>query len=451
MAVIDNLLSRFGLRRATTQPLPGEKSGPDTERGSRPTPEKSIEYLYRQMWVDPRLRAATIDIRHMDAMDGRVKKIHTRMARTAVKKGLLLKGTPRKRIETHWKAYLKRLQLDRPAKLESDARGMIMEGNLPIQWVISQDARVVACVRMPAETIVPNVEANGQFKDPMQAYNQFDLYTGKVIHSFPLWQMTLERLAPDNYDDLGCMGRPYLDASRSVWQKLNMTDEDLVIRRRTRAPQRLSHVLEGATKEDLEDYENKIKDSGTEITTDFFSNRKGSVTALQGDANLDQIADVNYLLDTFFSGAPAPKGLFGYSGELARDVLEDLKRDYFDEIDFLQDALAVVYAAGFHLDLLLQGINPDNEEFTVAFAERRTETPNQATDRALKQQALGVSPSIYWETAGLDVAEVKKRKEKDAKDLDPYPEGGSSVAPRVSVTPGNQRKGESATTVSSRN
>ena len=36
----------------------------------------------------------------------------------------------------------------------------------------------------------------------------------------------------------------------------------------------------------------------------YYSNKKGSVQAVQGDANLDQIADVVHLLDTFFSGAP---------------------------------------------------------------------------------------------------------------------------------------------------
>ncbi|PIN63680.1 hypothetical protein CKQ90_33395, partial [Klebsiella pneumoniae] len=34
---------------------------------------------------------------------------------------------------------------------------------------------------------------------------------------------------------------------------------------------------------------------------DFFLNKKGSVTSVSGDANLDQIADVSYLLDTFFA------------------------------------------------------------------------------------------------------------------------------------------------------
>jgi hypothetical protein len=228
-----------------------------------------------------------------------------------------------------------------------------------------------------------------------------------------------------------------------------MTEEDLVVRRRQRAPLRMAHVLEGATQEELESYRAGHEAEAGEITTDFYLNRKGSVSALQGDANLDQIADVAHLLDTFFSGAPAPKGLFGYAGDLQRDILEDLKRDYFEEIDALQDTLAYVYELGFRLELLLRGVNPDAQDFQVKFAERRTETPNQAADRALKYQALGASTETVMRAAGLDPALEREQRKQDELEGSPYPDPGN-IGPRVNVTPGNARKGESATTIATR-
>uniref|UniRef100_UPI003F585844 hypothetical protein n=1 Tax=Vibrio cholerae TaxID=666 RepID=UPI003F585844 len=51
--------------------------------------------------------------------------------------------------------------------------------------------------------------------------------TYEELCTFPLWQLTVSRLDPDNFDDMGCMGRPYLDAARTIWQKLIMTEEDL--------------------------------------------------------------------------------------------------------------------------------------------------------------------------------------------------------------------------------
>lgn len=428
----------------------------NSEIGYRTTPENSLKYLYRVMWVDPDLRQAVLDIREMDRADGRVKKIHTRMARTAVKGGLKLStASKNKRLIDKWNAFARRLQLHRQEKLESDARGLVMEGNLPLQWVLDAEQRVAAGVRMASETILPKVTPSGVFMDPRAAYEQYDIATGTRLASFALWQMTLVRITPDNFDDLGSMGRPYLDASRAVWRKLNMTEEDLVIRRRQRAPLRMAHVLEGASETDLNTYRKHVEDDQTDITTDYYLNKKGGVSAVQGDANLDQVADVVHLLDTFFAGSPAPKGLFGYVGDLSRDILEDLKKDYFDEIDALQDTLSFAYYMGFCLDLLLQGINPDSYEFDVVFAERRTDTPNQRADLALKYQAMGVPRELVWDAAGLNPSEVREQIEAEADGNDPYPDPGAikpaTGSPRVSITPGNRRKGESATDITTRN
>lgn len=427
-----------------------------TEVGRRPTEENRIRYLYQQMQPDMALRATILDIRRMDRLDSRVKKIHSRMARTATKGGLRLEWSTAEnvRIRRMWENFERRLGLDRQAKIESDCRGLVMEGNLPMQWVVSDDGRVMAGVRMPTETLMPLVDDTGRFGDPSAAYAQYDLTEGRKIAIFPLWQLTLERLDPDSIDDHGALGRPYLDASRVVWRQLRMTEEDLVIRRRQRAPLRFSHILEGATKAELETYkaDTEFNQRQDAICTDFFSNRKGGVTALQGDANLDQVADVAHLLDTFFSGSPAPKGLFGYADGLSRDILEDLKRDYYEEIDALQDTVSWVYEQGFRLELLLAGINPDSYSFYIDFVERRTETPNQAADRALKYQALGVPAPLCWDTAGLDPIVVQAAVDEAAATMDPYPDAPpdrpAGAAPVVKITPGNAPKGESATAIS---
>ncbi|AWL12827.1 hypothetical protein HMF8227_02375 [Saliniradius amylolyticus] len=437
-------------RRFRKQPE-SPPSQPTTETGKRPNPENAVKYLYDQMFCDPELRSSIQDIRQMDKLDARVKKVHKRMARDATKGGLRLifRGKESSQIQQEWEHYERRLQLNNRLKLESDARGAVMEGNLALQWVVDNQLNVVGAIRMPVETLVPQVTDSGVFKDPQQAYRQVDPINMTSRATFALWQLTVSRLDPDNFDDMGSLGRPYLDATRSVWQKLTMTEEDLVIRRRTRAPQRFSHVLEGASNDELEEYEAKIQGDINDINTDFFSNRKGGVTALGGDSNLDQIADVAHLLDTFFAGAPAPKGLFGYVNDLARDVLEDLKADYFEEIDYLQDVLAFAYEQGFRLQLLLKGINPDSVPFTLQIAERKTETRNQRADLALKYQAIGVPDQMVVETTGLDYGRVKALREQDRKKKDVYPDDNiedddKPKSGKVSITPGNAPKKESA-------
>ena len=457
MGVIQDLAAQTrGIRAINPSVLhPMETPVHWSEKGYRSTPENAAKYLYRLMWVDPDLRAAVLDIRDMDKRDGRVKKIHKRTAESVVKGGLLLKtSSQNKRIIKAWKDFEKKVGLSKAQKLQSDARGLMMEGNLALQIVLDGSGQVGRVVRMASETLLPRVHANGTFIDPKKAWEQYDLTTGTLIAQFPLWQLEVVRLLPDNYDDFGSMGRPYLDADRPVWKKLTMSEDDLVIRRRTRAPLRMSHVLEGADKDDLDVYRDSIERDQNQITTDFYTNRKGGVSAVQGDANMDQIADVVHLLDTFFAGSPAPKALFGYTEGMNRDILEDLKRDYFDEIDSLQDTLADGYAQVFRLHLLLKGINPDSTDYELVFKERRTDTPNQRADLGLKHQAMGVPKEMVWTAAGLDPAAVRAQREAEADDDDPYP-GDDPAAfgrrpQRVAVTPGNAPKGESATTISTR-
>jgi hypothetical protein len=164
MGLLQTTFGRLG--KAITAWLPNEPRDRDSERGRRATPEDQLKYLYRVMWVDPELRQAILDVREMDRLDGRVKRIHSRVARDVIKGGLIMQqATENETLSREWQSFGRRLQLNRAEKLKSDARGLVMEGNLPMQWVLDPEFNVVAAVRMPSETILPNVDASGRFKD----------------------------------------------------------------------------------------------------------------------------------------------------------------------------------------------------------------------------------------------------------------------------------------------
>ncbi len=410
--------------------------------------ENQAKRIYDSLSVDPDTRTAIAQIRLMDRTDPRVKRINKRMAADIVRGGIKIEfeGEEDNRIRTQWQSYSNTIGLKNAQRLHSHAKLLVKEGNLPLQWVYD-DANLVACYAMPADSIIPNVLENGQFKNSAQAYFQKNELTGAIEVEFPLYKLSLARLDPDNFDDKGCMGRPYLDSARKHIKMMDMMENDIVVRRRSRAPLKLLHTLKGASEQELEEYERKNKHRSTDIAADFYSASDASIQALQGDANLDQMQDVFHILNTLFSCAPGPKGLFGYEDGLNRDILEDLKIHYYEEIDTCQDILASAYQEGFFWHLAMQGINPNAYNYTVKFAERRTETPNKRADRALKIQALGASERTTFEVAGLDPDREKSRRKKEAQSRD-YPkpslEGG---APRVSVTPGNAKKSESATSI----
>lgn len=447
-------LAPLAARWAALYPSVG---GLTEEKGVRlPSDTALARAMKNQMFVDYERRAMVETMREMDRKDGRVKMVHGRTASDVIRGGLVMQ-TASETLKDEWERFAARLQLNNWEKLKSDARGLVMEGNLPLQLVLDDSAQVAAAVRMPSETIAPVTTMGGRFKNPAEAFVQRDVMTGKVLASFAAWQMALGRLDPDNWDDLGSMGRPMLDGCASVWRKLVMTEEDLVIRRRVRAPLRLAHVLEGADDIALNAYRQSTEGEKGEITTDFYLNRKGGVQAIQGDATLGDIGDVAHLLSTFFAGSPAPKALFGYTDGVARDVLEDMKRQYYDYVDCLQDAQGGVYAFAFRIQLLLQGIDPGQDEFYLRFAQRRTESSNQVADLALKYMALGLPDEFIQGEMGLDPQKIRAMKLKQANSTDPYPnplkigpDGKPLAGPgssKISVTPGNAPKGESGTAV----
>jgi hypothetical protein len=444
---------KSGLSAMWSEFFPGAGGKLSGEQGDRLASDEALKRLYATMWIDHERRAKIQLMREMDTKDGRVKQIHGRLARDCIRGGLVLQVNEKHSSETikrEWGAMMGRLQLDRSEKLKSDARGLVMEGNLPLQLVYGDKMDVVAALRMPSDTIVAMTDMGGRFKDPAHAFEQRDVLTARAIASWGAWQMALSRLDPDNFDDMGSMGRPFLDACAVKWRQLVMTEEDLVIRRRMRAPLRLAHVLEGADEPTLTTYRKEVEGGQGQITTDYYLNRKGGVTAVQGDATLGDIGDVTHLLDTFYAGSPAPKALFGYANGLSRDILEDLKRDYYDEVDSLQDVGAGGYEVAFRMHLLFKGIDPGPGEFTLRYAQRRTETPNQVADLALKYIAAGLPDDIVFAEMGLDPDYVRAKRIEQAQRNDPYPPNNISDNGKpgnISITPSNARKGESGTAI----
>lgn len=458
MSYLKTLKAASGdLMRAALSPL---YQRPAAERGARVPSDVAMQRFYRQFAMSTEVREKIILLRDMEARDGRVKRIHNQVSGDTIRGGLVMQFTETSSSETlrrEWMAFAHRLCLDRAPKLKSDARGLVCEGNLPLQMVLAEgDKGIAAAVRMPAETIVPIVDDSGRFADPTRAYEQRDVMTGRVMATFAAYQLQLGRFDPLSFDDMGEMGRPMLDASVETWRKLVMTEEDLVIRRRHRAPLRLSHILEGADEDTLTKYRRTVEGEKGEITTDFYANRKGGVTAIQGDAKLNEIEDVVHLMDCFFAGTPLPKGLMGFTNGLARDVLEDLKRGYYEQVDEMQDTLAWEYEQAFRLHLLFKGTVTGPDEFRLRASTRRTETPNQVADLGLKLMGLGFPPPKVWEEMGYDPVDMLAAVDAWAERADPYPGAGvvpvagvpgAPLAPTVKVTPGNGRKGESATAV----
>ena len=68
----------------------GGKTTTDSEKGRRATQENQTKAAYAYLTVDYALRATIQDIRLMDRSDGRVKRVHNRVARDVTRGGLVM-------------------------------------------------------------------------------------------------------------------------------------------------------------------------------------------------------------------------------------------------------------------------------------------------------------------------------------------------------------------------
>lgn len=445
-------LDRISALLTPSQLKPSERAAINdvltSERGTRYVGDP-IQRLYQIFYVSTEYTQTLADINRMDKVDGRVKQLHNKIARDATRGGFNLvfqKGGEDPRVKALADNFIRRCGLTSREKLKSDARGLIKDGNLFFQWVVDAKLQVTGAIKMPAASIRPNVDQLGRFRDPSQAYIQIDTFTGLLVTGFARWQITHVGM-DKNPDDPGDLGRPLMDGARVKNRQLNMTEEDLVIRRRMRAPQRLFHVLEGASKEDITEYKASNKDSlenPLEVTSDFFSNKKGSVTAIGGDASVDKIEDVSELKADFFVSSGVPKELAGYLGKITRDVYDDAMAEYYELLEDVQEILADAYEEGFRLQMLLAGMDPDGYRFDFKFMGRKVESPNQLADRMLKRQALGVPPPMIWAEMGDDPEKVMEERDKWAAKKDPYQERLDQELGDVKIVQGGMRKEESS-------
>jgi hypothetical protein len=167
------------------------------------------------------------------------------------------------------------------------------------------------------------------------------------------------------------------------------------------------HVLAGATPAELEGYKERNKQAlenpGASVA-DFFSNQAGSLSVVQGDANLSQIADVEHHIATWFQSGEVPMELMGYGKDLNRDVLGEKKAEYEQTLSQLREwVIAELIVPLLERQWLLAGIYPASLGYQVVWREASKITPeiiSTVADAAMKLQVLGLPPEMVWGMLG---------------------------------------------------
>jgi hypothetical protein len=434
-------------RQASTTPkkLPGES----TEIGTSATPSPAIDQFLRLTTDRYQRRQIIVDVRQMLAQNPLIAEAASVFVDSAVSKGFAatVERTSARGVSGGNQRKAQRIidrtvkECDLRNKIPSWGRMMLAEGDLFLQNIEHPAARELTNIkRMPAAAMERLTDETDSFTDPLRAFRQVDTTSNTEVANFALWQVTQARW---NFVDGERYGNSQYLELRGLEPAFREALRDMLIRRHSRGPLRLFHSVgnkEHPGKDaDMQQYMrwNNLTDLEKEgkLTprTDFFGNGNTTVTALQGDAKLGDVADIEFILNCLFPRLKMAKGLIGFGEKVARDILDEQREFMYTAQDLLIDVLEWgAIRPSLDMALLMQGIDPDSIIYAVQFEERMTEAGKLARLEALLEvrEAGLMTDEQFWERASIyfNVKDVKafvaqleadREKKKLASQQDP--------------------------------
>jgi hypothetical protein len=263
-------------------------------------------------------------------------------------------------------------------KVAGIGKEMLILGDVFMEVIVDEENLVIVDLKkLPARTIIREEDDYGNLIRFVQK-NDMD----QIIATFEPWQilhMRWNHFAGHRY------GTSAIRAIRSVYKKLKMAEEDLVIRRRTRAGLKMHHY--GANPEEpleeweVDDYIKQNQSSPLNVRTDFYSNGKWKIEVLESDDGVTEIDDIKHLEDSLFIGLRTPKGLLGIGEDPNRATLDRQEVAYIRMLNELTNVISEQLRVVFDLALNLKGISPDSVEYDMVWEEKTIEDVNRKVER----------------------------------------------------------------------
>lgn len=400
------------------------------------------------------------DIDHMLRADPRLRRSNRIFASTAVRRGVTVKVTSEVNESIAENAQIilddmvRSVQLN--SKLQPWARTLLKDGELFLNPIVdTQTKKIIDIKNLPAMTMQRNENIKGRFDDLDDAFRQIDPVSREILRNFPLWSINHIR---HEHESGALYGQSQYQTCRAIYKKLNMLEQDMVVRRRTRAVPRRLHSV--GTKdnpggwEEVKRYKafNSLDNpKKSAITTDYFGNGLTDIKDLNGDAQLDHIKDVEYFQELMMLGTGVPLALMGFGQNINRDILEDQKKQFDEDVQTLRDLLEYGDESAysglrmiFDLALMLQGIDPELVDYNLMWAESNDETIDDKVDRVIKLRAAQPTPLMSQEGAmtylGRDIgyenndsveAEIQKIQDESAEAFKIQQEMMTALNPEV--------------------
>ena len=345
-------------------------------------------------------RSVVEDCRRMVADDTRASEVIKAMARDAVKGGFELNIEGPRADEARAEADALLVRISFWERIDDWVRLTLRDGDSFLELGANTAGDIVHVSRKPSLEIGRWSDEFDQFYNPVKAFFWTDqMWMNSLTPPanatwFAEWQMIHAR---GGADEGTRYGRPLFASARKAFKRMSEGELDIAIRRKTRAGMKFVHSLEDASEADILAYQARNKAVLSEpfaAIADFFSNKRTSIQAIQGDAHLSEIEDVLHHIRTWWVASPVPMSLLGYGQDLNRDVLGDQK----DQYDGVKEDQSAWVTGQFVKPLierqwLLKGIWPEGLVWSAEWAAKRVLTATtlkEAADAMLKLKALGL-------------------------------------------------------------
>lgn len=366
----------------------------------QPTPaQQSVVAEYEKLKADRDRLAIIKTCRTMYAQDPRVKKALKMYATDTVKAGFLIrtKDEEAKKIAMDLQT---RIGLNK--KLQDVVRLSGRDGDSFYEIVVDDQLNITEASRKPTLRMRRNSNSTDKFDDPNRAfYMAPDNFMGADVPKnavfFPTWQIIHVRW---EHDDESRYGTPMWASATGAFKRVSEGETDMAVRRKVRAGMRLLHVVEGAAS-DIEAYKEVNKSALANPTAahlDLFTNKQGSITAVQGDAHLNEINDLLHQVATMFAASDVPMELVAYGEGLNRDILSEKKDEYDESLDDGREWVTEEFLKPLiERQWLLKGILPANVEYKIIWRKAKSLTPaglRDLADAGSRFKLLGVKDEI---------------------------------------------------------
>jgi hypothetical protein len=269
-------------------------------------------------------------------------------------------------------------------------RNLLNEGGLSMEVIADSTGTIRALEYRPHYTIEP-LAVDGRIVDPENAYRQVDITTREEVARFAKWQMAEVNWKESAFHSRGI---PYLMASRRMLSSVGDMINGAVHKWIRSGGEIEVFGLNAATDwKDVEAFKAQNQEDLTpnsqRLIRQIFSKGEVNIQRLHGDANPEDTAIIEFLLELIFMATGVSKEVMGFKGNLVIADMASLSVEgYYRLLNRVQQKSHQLLKRVIDTQLLLQfsryGVLPEQVEYELVAGIWTTDTSAKKVETTIK-------------------------------------------------------------------